>query len=144
MQSEPRDFFIATKLLQNFAKFHFGDSGWEHQPTLQNMEGKWSGVMETYESSARTSVARGPIRFKAEKRRRVFCRGGAVSGCGLRGLPVYFQLTSSRWRCGSLGICFLIHDQQWTCWSVGEMMKKLQRTEHWQSCSSFKESWNEL
>lgn len=33
--------------------------------TLQNMEGKWSGVMETYESSARTSIARGPIRFKA-------------------------------------------------------------------------------
>lgn len=29
------------------------------------MEGKWSGVMETYDSSARTSMARGPIRFKA-------------------------------------------------------------------------------
>lgn len=42
-------------------------------------------------------------------------------------LPVYFQLTSSRWRCGSLGMCFFIQDQQWTCWSVGETMKKLER-----------------
>lgn len=41
--------------------------------------------------------------------------------------PVYFQLTSSRWRCGSLGMCFFIQDQQWTCWSVGEMIKKLKR-----------------
>lgn len=30
------------------------------------MEGKWSGVMDTYDSSARTSIARGPIRFKAD------------------------------------------------------------------------------
>lgn len=41
--------------------------------------------------------------------------------------PVYFQLTSSRWRCGSFGMCFFIQDQQWTCWSVGETMKKLER-----------------
>lgn len=30
------------------------------------MDGKWSGVMDTYDSSARTSIARGPIRFKAD------------------------------------------------------------------------------
>lgn len=45
----------------------------------------------------------------------------------LKRLPVYFQLTSSRWRCGSLGMCFRIQDQQWTCWSVGDTMKKLGR-----------------
>ncbi len=44
--------------------------------------------------------------------------------------PVYFQLTSSRWSWGSLGMCFLIQDQQWTCWSVGEMMKKLKKPEN--------------
>ncbi|KAF3832259.1 hypothetical protein F7725_025924 [Dissostichus mawsoni] len=64
----------------------WGGDTWE-----TNMEGKWSGVMETYDSSARTSIARGPIRFRA--------------------------LTSSRWRCGSLGMCFFIQAQQWTCWS---------------------------
>lgn len=49
-------------------------------------------------------------------------------------LPVYFQLTSSRWRCGSVGMCFFIQDQQWTCWSVGEIMKKLERR---QKCEFF-------
>lgn len=50
-----------------------------------------------------------------------------VLNTGAVGLPVYFQLTSSRWSCGSLGLCFFIQDQQWTCWSVGETMKKLER-----------------
>lgn len=41
-------------------------------------------------------------------------------------LPVYFQVTSSRSRLLSSGMCFLSQAQQWTCWSVGEIMKKLE------------------
>ena len=40
-------------------------------------------------------------------------------------LPVYFQVTSSRIRLLSSGMYFLSQAQQWTCWSVGEIMKKL-------------------
>lgn len=154
--------------------------------TLQKSDGKCSGVMDTYESSDSTSMARGPIRFRAEentseiiaisfisvcrkgldsltlrftyKARPCFTLYSSVKGVTVLGRwcavgstvvlidsnpdtqslwsgaeepisPVYFQLTSSRWSCGSLGMCFLIQDQQWTCWSVGEMMKKLETRE---------------
>lgn len=40
-------------------------------------------------------------------------------------LPVYFQVTSSRMRLLSSGMYFFSQAQQWTCWSVGEIMKKL-------------------
>lgn len=43
-------------------------------------------------------------------------------------LPVYFQVTSSRTRLLSSGRRFFSQDQQWTCWSVGEIMKKLEQT----------------
>lgn len=54
-----------------------------------------------------------------------------TSGCRTRSafsgfLPVYFQVTSSMVRLLSLGRRFFSQAQQWTCWSVGEIMKKLE------------------
>lgn len=54
-----------------------------------------------------------------------------TSGCRTRSafsdfLPVYFQVTSSMVRLLSLGKRFFSQAQQWTCWSVGEIMKKLE------------------
>lgn len=43
-------------------------------------------------------------------------------------LPVYFQVTSSMVRLLSSGKRFFSQAQQWTCWSVGEIMKKLEQT----------------
>lgn len=43
-------------------------------------------------------------------------------------LPVYFQVTSSKTRLLSSGRRFFSQVQQWTCWSVGEIMKKLEQT----------------
>ena len=56
-----------------------------------------------------------------------------ISGCIRRSafsdfLPVYFQVTSSMVRLLSSGKRFFSQAQQWTCWSVGEIMKKLEQT----------------
>lgn len=60
-------------------------------------------------------------------------------------LPVYFQVTSSKSRLLSSGMCFLSQAQQWTCWSVGEIMKKLEmRTKSNQNQAAEKGSENKF
>lgn len=65
-----------------------------------------------------------------------------ISGCikrfVFRGLlPVYFHVTSSTVRLLSSGKRSLSQAQQWTCWSVGEIMKKLEETSRNRETSSF-------
>ncbi len=49
--------------------------------TLQKSDGKCSGVMDTYESSDNTSMARGPIKFRAEEDTGVISSTQATTFC---------------------------------------------------------------
>lgn len=53
---------------------------------------------------------------------------GRATRSAFRGaLPVYFQVTSSMVKLLSSGKWFFSQAQQWTCWSVGEIIKKLEK-----------------
>jgi len=53
--------------------------------------------------------------------------GRAIRSAFSDALPVYFQVTSSIVKLLSSGKWFFSQAQQWTCWSVGEIIKKLEK-----------------
>lgn len=107
---------------------------WQERRAVSQLRACYEGVSELQSSSS--CLERRPRHHSRHsehgtgmQHRTALVISGCIKRFVFRGfLPVYFQVTSSTVRLLSSGKRSFSQAQQWTCWSVGEIMKKLEQT----------------